>query len=76
MRMVRLVLLAAAGVMLVGRLYQEWRHLAKIQRLPPRQALAYYERSRRANDWALAGVTAVLASCACVALVYAMFWKR
>ncbi len=70
MRMVRLVLLAAAGVMVAGRLYQEWRRLAKIHKLPGAQALAYYERTRRSGDWALIGMTGLLALSACGALVY------
>lgn len=74
MRMVRLVLLAAAGVMVAGRVYQEWRRLAKINKLPGAQARAYYERTRRTGDWALVGVTAALAVSACGALVYA--WLR
>jgi hypothetical protein len=72
--MVRLVLLAAAGVMVAGRLYQEWRRLAKIHKLPGAQALAYYQRTRRSADWALVGVTGLLAVSACAALVYA--WLR
>ncbi len=60
MRIARLLVVAVATLMMLGRYYQEWRRLKTITRLDGPAARIYYEKLRRQNDWILAAICAAL----------------
>jgi hypothetical protein len=67
--MVRLILVAAAGVTAVAQFLQERHRLKVIAQLPGRQARDYYERTRERGERLMLGVTVALALAAAAALV-------
>jgi hypothetical protein len=67
--MVRLILVAAAGVTAVAQFLQERHRLKVIEQLQGRQARDYYERTRERDERLMLGVTVALAVAAAAALV-------
>jgi hypothetical protein len=67
--MVRLILVAAAGVTAVAQFLQERHRLKVIERLPGRRARDYYERTRERDERLMLGVSVALALAAGAALV-------
>jgi hypothetical protein len=67
--LIRLILVAAAGVTALAQYLQERHRLKIIERLPGRQARDYYERTRERGERLMVGVTAALTLAAVAALV-------
>jgi hypothetical protein len=68
-RILRLILVVAAGVMVVAQQLQERHRLKVIERLPGLRARDYYETTRERDERLMMAVTGLLALAAVAALV-------
>lgn len=76
MQLVKIVLLAAALLAVVGQYLQEMRRLVIIKKLPGRQARDYYEATRQRNEMLLLVATVALAVLAVGGAVYVFGFSR
>jgi hypothetical protein len=76
MPILKIVLIAAALLAVVGQYLQEMRRLVVIKKLPGAQARDYYERTRQRNERLLLAGTVVLAAGAVAVTIYTFAWGR
>lgn len=76
MPILKIVLIAAALLAVVGSYLQEMRRLVVIKKLPGAQARDYYERTRQRNERLLLVGTVVLAAGALAVSIYTFAWGR
>ena len=76
MPLLKIVLVAAALLAVVGQYLQEMKRLVIIKKLPGAQARDYYERTRQRNERMLLVGTVVLAAGAVAVALYTFAWGR
>jgi hypothetical protein len=70
MQLVRLLIVVATTLAVVGQYLQETHRLSRIRKMPGAEGRRYYEATRERSELMLTVVTAVLVALAIAAVIY------